>query len=160
MEKDNTKEVKEEETESILASMGWGMVRAPATYGELVEMRRKAEDELRKEIEEDEEEEEEEDDHDEEGKHGASIQSSRIRKFMEFEMASGGDHWYLYRIYFDTKHGEQEHINRVDKHGERVVFRDKRAIIRTLKDGSERLKFVDDDYELNEDEEMNLYWYE
>ena len=78
----------------------------------------------------------------------------RQGKYLEFEMAGGGSHWYQYRIMFNESN-EQTQIYKVNNNGTILVHDGQRSII-TIDDN---LKFVNTSYECGPNE-FELEWVE
>jgi hypothetical protein len=79
------------------------------------------------------------------------IQKAKIGKFIEFQMAGGGDHYYSYRNCFDEKNN-QSGIFQIDKTGQHQIEEGKIAIIITDDQGLQYIKFEDPHYECKDDE--------
>jgi hypothetical protein len=81
------------------------------------------------------------------------------RKYIEFDIAGGGSGWYKYQIMFNESN-KQTKTYGVTCHGKQAVHDGKRAIIKHVaQEYDQRIKFVDNNYECDDDE-FELEWLE
>ena len=74
-------------------------------------------------------------------------------------MAGGGSHWYRYRICFDDKN-QLDGILREDKDGVHLVEKYHTPVIITNNDGTQFIKFENDNFYECKDNEHFMEWYD